>query len=1369
MEVSPSRIPLPHSPRSGSSQRSSLSSHSWVSTSLISPIQPIRPHFDRQETSATVRQNGPTDPFLEGSTISVNQPVGSLSISPSNRDVCLASRKGLYILDLANLNNAPRFIPQGGTWQIADCQWSPHPVTSNLILSTSSQKLLVWDLAAPKSLHSSIDAHARAITDIQWHALNPNLMATISMDSGIRGWDLRTGDKPFMRMAAWGQAGTQVKWNRQHEYILATANGKQAIIWDTRKGSVPLVSVQAHDSKIYGLDWDRQYRDKFVTCSLDKSIKFWTIPELATSRSALADFYSIPNPPASPTHTITTNYPVWRARNLPFGRGVLALPQRGEQALEMFGLDGDGFRPVERFEGHDDVVKEFVWRNRGGLNSEFDDREFQLVSWSKDRTLRIWPVSRQVTERVGYQYGRPIRVLMTRQGAADITYTRLPDIKAQSHLPPPVVNPSGIARQKLAQAETGMTRGGGRTRAVDQLEWLSKVVKNRSVLDSPDSSAMQSRSGSKVRKGSNGESIEGRGDYISLKEEVLLVNRIFPRPRINFEKIDLHHRKLTISMNGPWANGDRMAFLRIHWSFPATYPYTPEPPTFELERNPTVSIPTRSKLVKTIKEMRAANRQCLLTTSAFLLGSDERIGRRMPDEESDSESEKEVKLANVPMLIRTTGATFGPNGQLVCFFPKQTVLPRVRHISRSPAGYNDPKSPLSRAINALSRLENPRQRNIHRVKARIRAVEALPVAIQSASTLTIHNVFRLGHPDLALAKAYGTSTSLRRNLHIAFDAKRLDHAQLWSTLEGLLSDPPPPYSVHPPRPDFLDRRAERVEWERSMARKQSVLNQILTDLIAVRDIQLLALVGCCILQHVQKNPDPSTPQPLLLKSPEQDYFALPRLSGGSIEMTPSRRRPRKSLTGASTSGWSQILNGSSVSLHTPGQRTSVDITTPIEPTFPDTAGSHGRSIPVPFRISDSQSPRARERTRSGTGIVSASPQYTPLRSAGKSAGNRSSDELRPDLNPQHASVSSHGQSHGSVKNLSSASPMKHSGRTPSEEPVKSIRRPACNVKMEFLSDHSVPGLMTPEMRLQFEGFKLAYADFLLRAELYTLRASLLQFKFLEQETPGTRAASGDLPTSFTPKVRLPSDQKPITVCASCVAKSHKCPACARQPIRPVCTYCHLPIKGLSTCCALCAHRTHHSCYKKHFGTNARTTKCPACLCECVADGGVTIASVSVQPVIQPNPMPSRATGRPSINPLNISTTTNRMGNASLKTIRENEASSDVSALGLSPEESISPPKTADLLPPPSSGWLGWDRGIHWGSREDSPSLSQQDVDAFPTTGPDLRPLNRADDLKGRLFRGREGSTSESLKDGSSIGGRIRLGAFRSGDGKRQGK
>jgi len=65
-----------------------------------------------------------------------------------------------------------------------------------------------------------------------------------------------------------------------------------------------------------------------------------------------------------PKSTIRTIYPVWRALNLPFGQGILSLPQRGETMLEMYARN-DAEKPVEVFKGHVDVVKEFVWRKGG--------------------------------------------------------------------------------------------------------------------------------------------------------------------------------------------------------------------------------------------------------------------------------------------------------------------------------------------------------------------------------------------------------------------------------------------------------------------------------------------------------------------------------------------------------------------------------------------------------------------------------------------------------------------------------------------------------------------------------------------------------------------------------------------------------------------------------------------------------------------------------------------------------------------------------------------------------------------------------------------------------------------------------------------
>ncbi|KDQ10706.1 hypothetical protein BOTBODRAFT_639736 [Botryobasidium botryosum FD-172 SS1] len=369
--------------------------------------------------------------FTQNMKIHINEPIGNLTISPAGRDVCLAARKGLFIIDLDKPHETPRFLPQGGTWEVADVQWNPHPSNSHLVTSTSSQKLLVWNLyqSGSSAIQHILHAHYRAITDINWHAHAPDLVASCGIDSWIWVWDLRAGKRMnVMGFSAWNAGATQVKWNRRDEHLLASSHEGVVHIWDDRKGSLPLTSINAHDSKIYGIDWSRVKRNEIVTCSLDTTIKFWEIdmlsrlPEVSlgddTHRTAEATY--------KPVAEIHTSYPVWRARHLPFGHGVLSLPHRGENYLELWRRDQPK-TPVERIIGHEDVVKEYVWRTRGGLNNDFDDREFQLVTWSKDRTLRLWPIDQSTLEKTGFIPGLPIAAYMPRRGAAYQTF----------HTPPP--------------------------------------------------------------------------------------------------------------------------------------------------------------------------------------------------------------------------------------------------------------------------------------------------------------------------------------------------------------------------------------------------------------------------------------------------------------------------------------------------------------------------------------------------------------------------------------------------------------------------------------------------------------------------------------------------------------------------------------------------------------------------------------------------------------------------------------------------------------------------------------------------------------------------------------------------------------------
>lgn len=90
-------------------------------------------------------------------------------------------RKGLFIIDLDNPYEAPRFLPQGGTWEVADVQWNPHPARAEYIVSTSSQKLLIWNLykTGQTSIEHILNKHYRAITDINWSTFNPDVRLSL--------------------------------------------------------------------------------------------------------------------------------------------------------------------------------------------------------------------------------------------------------------------------------------------------------------------------------------------------------------------------------------------------------------------------------------------------------------------------------------------------------------------------------------------------------------------------------------------------------------------------------------------------------------------------------------------------------------------------------------------------------------------------------------------------------------------------------------------------------------------------------------------------------------------------------------------------------------------------------------------------------------------------------------------------------------------------------------------------------------------------------------------------------------------------------------------------------------------------------------
>ncbi|KAL8750567.1 MAG: hypothetical protein Q9184_006383 [Pyrenodesmia sp. 2 TL-2023] len=342
-----------------------------------------------------------------GECVNVKGPIDSLR-----------KRQGLHIIDLDSPWSPPRHLAHHTPWEVADVQWSPFAARDYWVVSTSNQKALVWNLAMvnPKaSIEHYLHGHSRAITDINFSAHHPDILATCAVDSYVHCWDLRHPSRAAMTFCDWFAGATQVKWNRQDSHILASSHDKFLRIWDDRKGAYPLRSIEAHATKIYGVDWNRIEPNEVATCSLDKTIKFW-------------DYSSDSDKPAK---TIQAPFPVWRARHTPFGSGLLAMPQRGDYDLHLYdcreqtGSQQDHTMPmVHRFDGHEGEVKEFLWRSRGGVQDSRDSRDFQLVSWGTDRVLRLHRLDEEILAKVGYVRGEEVKrtIPFTRKNAVYRSY-----------------------------------------------------------------------------------------------------------------------------------------------------------------------------------------------------------------------------------------------------------------------------------------------------------------------------------------------------------------------------------------------------------------------------------------------------------------------------------------------------------------------------------------------------------------------------------------------------------------------------------------------------------------------------------------------------------------------------------------------------------------------------------------------------------------------------------------------------------------------------------------------------------------------------------------------------------------------------------
>jgi len=463
--------------------------------------------------------------------------VGAIAVSPTSRDVVLAGRSGLYVIDLLDPFALPRWLPLRNAWEVSSVQWCPDPARPSWVVSTSNQKVLVWNLefSSDRAIEHVLQGHRRAVTDVTFSPFRPDELASASIDTTIRLWDLRDPRASHMQFADFSAGAIQVKFSRTNEHQLASTHNNRAVVWDRRFANRPVANLRAHIGECNGLEFLAS--GKVLTCSTDRTIKMWDLTE-----------------PSQPELDIVCDFPVWRTIPTPYELGALVVPLRGSNnAVRIVNLarntgttDIADITVKDSLFHHPEPVKSALF-----MRTDFSPTHYDVVTWSKDSHLREWK-------------GGALANLPHASSAAGCKDDAPPSLPKETQ----TFNTNAFdtaATSAVYNHRRGVfdipifNRRKEQTHGITHLDWISGIRVDQEEQESPESTD------------------EPRGRRATSSEEVSqeIVALSMRFPRVHFEDINIWAGSCLVQLNGPWgADGDVVAVsARVH--VPPEYPFEP--------------------------------------------------------------------------------------------------------------------------------------------------------------------------------------------------------------------------------------------------------------------------------------------------------------------------------------------------------------------------------------------------------------------------------------------------------------------------------------------------------------------------------------------------------------------------------------------------------------------------------------------------------------------------------------------------------------------------------------------------------------------------------------------------------------------------
>ena len=301
----------------------------------------------------------------------------------------MCRRDGIWILDLEAPNPTGTAFPlvnisanQHHSYNNVRCEWHTFRSHGEYIIASIGSSMQLFNLKSAERAKIVHDRHSRTITDIEWSFLDPNVLASASVDSFVKLWDLRqfegSANKPIYHVHYERHPVQSIVWNRKNEFTFASLHGDKVNVWDRRGGATPLLSLQM-DSVISSIDWSHLDSNKLLIHDTNGNI-------------------SIMNTDTKHPHVYPQKIVSAKTRFTPFGDGIIwayrneiGLMSLKHSRYEIITVPGDA------------NITEYAWRVAAGdIKLDGDDRQFKLLATGTNGILREIMFAPHLFQMIGH-------------------------------------------------------------------------------------------------------------------------------------------------------------------------------------------------------------------------------------------------------------------------------------------------------------------------------------------------------------------------------------------------------------------------------------------------------------------------------------------------------------------------------------------------------------------------------------------------------------------------------------------------------------------------------------------------------------------------------------------------------------------------------------------------------------------------------------------------------------------------------------------------------------------------------------------------------------------------------------------------------